>query len=220
VGTLPAFPRPFRAAKGAGMDKETRQNLLSCIAEIDTCEKQKKRFIQIHESYLRLLPLKVTKPGEICRECKDIENISSKYLKALRTPAQLSEPERKDFHLSKAYVKATVEAYRDLAKRCRLTYDGLGKRGRPGHWQKQIYIGQMARWYEEVRGRKACSGTDSVFPRILRSCFNQIASEEDELSDSLLKRVMKRYYDPETLKIRKLMEGERRRAIIRMKKTK
>jgi hypothetical protein len=174
------------------MGKETRQKLLFHIATIKkrgVTEEQKKRLIHIHEQYIKLLSLKAIKPGEIQRECKDIEEASNKYLKAIRPPGQLSEDEEKVFRLAKVRVEATVEAYRNLAKRCRLTYAGLGKRGRPGHWQKQIYIKQMARWYEDVKGSKARSGTYSTFPAFVRLCFGEIFPD-DGLSDSLIKRAI------------------------------
>ena len=174
------------------ISKKTKQNLLLHIATIKkrgVTEEQKKRLFHIHEQYIKLLFLKAIKPGEIQRECKNIEDASSKYLKAIRPPGQLSAAEEKDFRLAKARLKATVEAYRDLAKRCRLTYEGLGKRGRPGHWQKQIYIKQMARWYENVTGKKARSGTYSTFPAFMRLCFGEIFPD-DGLSDSLIKRAI------------------------------
>jgi hypothetical protein len=179
---------------------------------------QKASLIRIHETYLKLLPLKAIKCDGIRRDCKDIEDASRRYLQAIRTPGQLSEAEAKDFYIAKAAVKATVEAYRELAKRCRLLYEGIGKRGRPGYWQKQVYISQMATWFEDVTGKKPRSGTGSVFPRFLSACFYQIVLE-GELSESVIKRVVKRYYDPERVAIKKVMEKEKR-ALIRLKKNK
>jgi len=224
VGTLPTFPRPFRAAKGAGMIEQETEKELICIAKeelrLSLSGQQKNRLIQIHKSYLELLPFHAIKLDAIIDDCKRIEDASKKYLGAIRAPGQLSQEEQKKFHIVKAHVEAWVEIYRDLAKECRATYQGLGKRGRPAHWQKEIYIAQMAAWYEDVTHKKPRSGTGSVFPRFLRSCFNQIGSEEEDISDSLLKRVVKRYHDPERARIGKVMEKERRRAIIRLIKVK
>jgi hypothetical protein len=204
-------------------DKETREELVN-IARIQfslrrLSEDQKSRLIQIHDSYLRLLRLRLIKADEIMQDCKRIEDASRNYLREVRTPGQLSEAERKDFHFAKAYVKASVEAYRYLAKRCRDTYQGLGKRGRPAQWQKRIYIISLAGWYEQATGKKPRAGTDSVFPNFLRTCFHEIAPK-DKISDSVIRSAMRRYDSTKRAEIKRAIEEEKRRAIIALRKRK
>jgi hypothetical protein len=212
------------------IDKETREELVN-IARIEFStrrvnEEQKSRLIQIHDSYLRLLPLKLIKADEIIRQCKDIEEASDKYLTAIKAPSflpsmpsQLSLNEKRTFYITKAHVKASVEAYRNLAKECRLTYQGFVIRGRPRHWQKQIYITHMAAWYEDVKWKKPRSGTDSLFPRFLRACFYEIAPD-DELSDSVIRSAMRYYHSPKRAELKRTIQEEKRRAIIGVRKKK
>ena len=204
------------------IDKEIKRNLLSFVPLLRVrglTDEQKNRLVQIHKSYVKLLRFYAIKPNAIIEDCKRIEEASRGYLRSIRLPEQLSEEEQRKFQIVKARVQAIVEIYSDLAKECRATYQGLGKRGRPAHWQKEIYIRQMAAWYEDVTGKKPRSGTDSIFPRFLRACFYEIAPN-DELSDSLLKRVVKRYHSPESIEIRRAMEEEKRRALIALRKKK